>query len=329
MFDSGSNNGKAAENSAAMPSAPAPAFELTRKSRADEAAASILLDLLGTIRENTRGAIAGKDPEALHDLRISVRRTRALQRELKHVFPPDQLEAFRDGFKWLQQLTSPVRDLDVLLGDLERWSFEHPELSEDLAFSIRLLRKQRTAERRKLKSGLTGARATNLLLDWEGLLKGLPQLDTADRPAAERPIGTVAAKRIRKRYKKILALGSELDDESPAADLHELRKRAKDLRYMVKYFGEFYPKKTIKPLQSDLSDLHDVLGGLQDTIVQHELLTAVADQLVAVQTRASALLAIGGLLEDMRFEQEFERDTFEDCFGSLAKRKQRRAIREI
>ena len=56
---------------------------LERGARADAAAAAVLEALLEVIEANMDGAIADLDTEFLHDLRVSVRRTRAVQRELR------------------------------------------------------------------------------------------------------------------------------------------------------------------------------------------------------------------------------------------------------
>ena len=44
-----------------------------------------------------------------------VRRTRSLLRQLRGVFPPEELEQARAEFRWIQSMTGPSRDLDVYL----------------------------------------------------------------------------------------------------------------------------------------------------------------------------------------------------------------------
>ena len=51
--------------------------------------------------------------------------------------------------------------------------------------------------------------------------------------------------------------GGRIDDGSPAEDLHELRKRGKELRYLLELFGSPFPKAVVKPLVSTLKDLQD------------------------------------------------------------------------
>ena len=67
--------------------------------RADAAAASVLRRLLTVIADNVDGAIAGEDVEYLHQLRIAVRRSRTVQRQLRGVFPAVDLPGFRSDFR--------------------------------------------------------------------------------------------------------------------------------------------------------------------------------------------------------------------------------------
>jgi hypothetical protein len=69
--------------------------------RADRAAAALAGRLVAVVEANLPGALAEIDTEFLHDLRVAVRRTRSLQRELKRVFPPAPLAHFRTEFRWL------------------------------------------------------------------------------------------------------------------------------------------------------------------------------------------------------------------------------------
>ena len=46
------------------------------------------------------------------------------------------------------------------------------------------------------------------------------------------------ATRLRKVYKRVIKLGEAIDvDSSPAEDYHELRKKGKELRYLLELFA--------------------------------------------------------------------------------------------
>src|SRR6202000_1704779 len=87
--------------------------------RADAAAVAVLRRVTVVVVEHMGGALSGEDPEHLHQLRIAVRRSRTVQRQLKGVFPAAELPGFRSEFRWLQQATGDARDLDVYLEDLD------------------------------------------------------------------------------------------------------------------------------------------------------------------------------------------------------------------
>ena len=52
--------------------------------------------------------------------------------------------------------------------------------------------------------------------------------------------------------------------------LHDLRKRGKELRYLLELFGSPFPTNVVKPMVSTLKDLQEVLGRFQDRAVQIE-----------------------------------------------------------
>ncbi len=75
----------------------------------------LLLILLDTLQANVPGTIRGTDTEFLHDLRVSVRRTRSALKLVGNVLPGGLASRFAAEFKWLGDLTTPTRDLDVYL----------------------------------------------------------------------------------------------------------------------------------------------------------------------------------------------------------------------
>jgi CHAD domain-containing protein len=113
---------------------------------------------------------------------------------------------------------------------------------------------------------------------------------------ARRPLGDVVAERLRAAQRRVIADGRAIDADSPADDLHELRKRAKKLRYLVECFGGLMPEEPRKAFVKTLKGLQDNLGEHQDTEVHvtelhtiaHELADAPTDTILAsVLTSAS------------------------------------------
>jgi CHAD domain-containing protein len=298
--------------------------------RADVAASAVLRRLLGVIGENTEGAISGEDPEHLHQLRIAVRRSRTVQRQLKGVFPPTELPGFRAEFRWLQQSTGPARDLDVYLEDLDSLRDMLPEtMRGDLDPLVPVLAHSRLVARADMTRALRSMRATNLFEDWDRLLETMVERSAHDRPAAERPIGPVAGKRIRKVYKRIVGMGRAIEPSSPAEDYHELRKKGKELRYLLELFGvKLFDEAAVTPFVRSLKGLQDLLGRHQDREVQIAMLRSSAEEVATLPGGGAACMAMGALVERLRVDEHAARDEFAERFAELSSESQRALVRE-
>jgi len=306
------------------------AVPLAYDQRADAGAVAVLRELLRVIGDNVEGSISGEDSEHLHQLRIAVRRSRTVQRQLKHVFPPAELPGFRAEFRWLQQATGAARDLDVYVEDLDTLREMLPEVMRgDLDPLVPVLAHSRLAARADMTRALRSVRAANLFEDWDRLLESMVEGSSHDRAAADRPIGAVAGKRIRKAYKLIVTMGRAIDRSSPAEDYHELRKKGKELRYLLELFGaQLFDEEAVTPLIKSLKALHDVLGRHQDREVQIAMLRSSADEVATLPGGGPACMAMGALVERLRVDEQAARDEFAESFAQLASKGQRALVRE-
>ena len=300
--------------------------ELRPDQRTDKAAIAVLRDLAGMVEANLPGTLADDDTEFLHDLRVAVRRSRSVLRELKGAFPPDRLADQRDALKWIQAITGPTRDLDVQLLDWEHLLSGVPVERHAALEPVRtLLGQHRAAALRALKRELRGPAYRNAWASYRAFLSGKLG-PSAERPDAKRPIIEVAGGRIRKVYARMAKAGSAIDDTSPADDLHDLRKRGKELRYLLELFGGLWPTEVVKPMVKTLKGLQDVLGLHQDREVQADHLRGLADELSTQVCGPEALLVLGVLVDQLDAEQRAARDRFAERFAAFASDEQRKLV---
>ena len=148
--------------------------ELSATMPAQMALTAVLLRLLDTLEANVAGTVRDIDTEFLHDLRVSVRRTRTALK-LGAALLPDGLAAeYRPQFKWLGDLTTPTRDLDVhLLGFADGAAELTSADPADLAPFHDYLTQRRVFEQRRLARALRSARFTTLTATWRAALTGL------------------------------------------------------------------------------------------------------------------------------------------------------------
>jgi len=307
-----------------------PEVPLTPDMRADSAAAAVLRAMLEVIEANLDGTIADIDSEFLHDLRVAVRRSRSVQRELKRTFPPDELVHYRTEFRWLQQVTGDVRDLDVHVLEFDSMRELVPEaMRDDLDPLLRVLRARRAAARRAMVRALRSKRTSTLLSEWGSFLDGLEGTGVDERPDATRPIGEVSGERIRKVYKQMLTMGGAIDESSPPEAYHELRKKGKELRYLLELFGvPLYPEEVAKPMIKSLKALQDVLGRHQDREVQIALLRSLGPDVGEAPGGEAALMAIGALVARLGEDERAARGEFAGRFAEFSSKEQRRLVKE-
>jgi CHAD domain-containing protein len=290
-----------------------PTISLDRREDALAAYRAVLANLAATVEDNLAGTIADTDPEFLHELRVAVRRSRSVLNQAKGVLPADVRAEYRDVFGNLGAITSSARDLDVyVLG----WDDMVAPLQ--LADPRVLLRVRKEIDRRRsaahaaLSRELSSPGVRAALDRWRAWLA-----DPSVEPVKARPIGPVIARRITKAQDAVLTHGRAITPASPPEALHDLRKDAKKLRYLLECFGGLLPTKPRKAFVSQLKSLQDNLGDHQDAEVQlAELRTLAHDLHARSKVDTDALLAMGRLSDLLDRRRQTERDDFVDRFAA-------------
>ncbi|UHD18234.1 CHAD domain-containing protein [Thiocapsa bogorovii] len=288
---------------------------LDPEQRSDEALKALLKSLFGTLIANLEGARAHLDTEFLHDLRVATRRTRSALGQAKGVFPADVVKHYKVKFTWLQQITGPVRDLDVYLLDFERYREALPvRLRPCLGAFHAFLCARRSEEQERLAVALSSPAFIDLIQEWRTFLDA-PIAEHPAEPKAARPVKALADERIRRMGKRVRREGLAIRPDSPAAELHELRKSCKKLRYLMELFQSLYPRGKMTRLIKLLKTLLDHLGLVQDLAVQAEHLLDWAKQMQAEgQADTETLLAMGALVGQLLGRQEQARAAFAEVF---------------
>jgi CHAD domain-containing protein len=260
---------------------------------ADAAVATALLGFADTINATVDGTIDDVDIEFLHDLRVAVRRTRSLLKIAGDVLPGRLADRYAPRFKWVGDLTTPTRDLDVYLLDLDALarSLRGGEPSDLDPFAAHL-RRRHDAERRALVRGLRSQRFAQMLEGWRDALTAVAEKGESSFTAEK-----LAADRIHQVAKRVLRKARAITPSSPAEDVHALRKRCKELRYALEVFQPLFATDAHRAVIKDLKRLQDVLGAFQDGEVQSEKLRAFTQEMLDTgPPPAATVLAMGELL---------------------------------
>ncbi|HZC11005.1 MAG TPA: CHAD domain-containing protein [Mycobacterium sp.] len=276
------------------------AAPLQPETPAPVAVANMLAQFAAVIDDNVAGTIAAIDIEFLHDLRVAVRRTRSILKLAGDVLPANLAERFQPEFKWLGDLTTPVRDLDVYLLELDNMaaglaSADPHDLDPFRSFLVR----HRAAERRRLVRGLRSQRFKQVISDWRTELAKVAT-DSHGGPAAT----SLARQRIERAFRNVVRRGKRITADSPSEQVHELRKRCKELRYLLEVFRPLFADAQYRPLIKELKALQDTLGDFQDGEVQREAVREFAAVMMEQGAAPPAtVLAMGELAAQLDVHQ--------------------------
>ncbi|SDR18934.1 CHAD domain-containing protein [Actinopolyspora saharensis] len=263
------------------------------------------------------GARAGDDPEELHKARVSVRRMRAVLKATGKRLDPEWCRRTRTELGVLGRALGPVRDLDVQLSGLREATESLEEREHAAAGRLEaVLLEEREHARSALLEALSSERYRELLETLaRAVHEGVPAPGTAESGAqALRAV-------LRNRLVKVERAAARARESPTDARLHELRIRAKGLRYCAELAA---PVLEIGELPAAAERLQDVLGRHQDAAVtehrMHRLATA-PDSPFEGATRepdVTAVLLAGRLAESARARRAELREAWRPAWRELA-----------
>jgi CHAD domain-containing protein len=288
------------------------------------AVARLLLRLLDTLELNVDGVLRDIDTEFLHDFRVAVRRTRSAIKLLGEVLPAADASRYAAEFKWLGDLTTPTRDLDVHLLGFDAMT-EHllaatpADLEPFRAFLVR----RRAREFRRLTAALRSPRFGAITDDWRKALLAVRDAG-ASKKRGQPTAAELAFRTTGRAFRRIAAQGGAITPDSPPESLHDLRKRCKELRYLLEFFAPLHDPVAYRRVVGDLKQLQDCLGDFQDSQVQREEIGALADAMLAEarpggpRVPAATLLAMGEVAARLAVSQTEARSDFARRFARFA-----------
>lgn len=248
------------------------AVEVTPDMTSAEAFRAVARNCQRQIVVNAPATLDGR-PEALHQMRVGLRRLRAAITLFRDVVADQHCAAIKDSLKWIGGELGPARDLDVFIaGVLEPQRAAHPD-NPDLEAVYRDFMERRAAAYSRAVEAVGSSRFRSTLLD---LGAWIEIGDWQDNALAKEPVKTFAAEKLARLRRTIKKKGKHLRDLS-VAERHSLRIRAKRFRYATEFFAAtFTGKKSAKRQKKQLAALEsiqDALGALNDIATRHALLT--------------------------------------------------------
>ena len=295
---------------------------------------------LDTLLDHDPAIRAGDtDPEHIHRARVATRRLRTVLRGFEPVVsgtpdsPPAWFAELNEDLKWFGGTLGAARDSDVRLGSLEKDCAALP--SVDAAGSATLLdaaREQQVANHADLLDAMAKGRYLQLLRALEALSASsgagdaegpLQFWSTLSRPAAT-DMPSLAKQQWRATVKAVGRLGDQPADEQ----LHQVRIRAKRLRYLAEVAAPVVRRPEDRRAASATARaatvLQDVLGELHDAVVGEQWLRDAASRRPArakPETLVATGVAAGQLIAATRDRQRTQRLAWTGAWARLDRKK--------
>ncbi len=245
---------------------------------------------------------SGEDPEGVHRARVATRRLRSHLHTFRTLIDEDWSESLRTELQWLGTQLGFVRDADVLLDQIEAradrlWSDAQPAAH---AITDRL-RAARDRDQAALRDAMRSRRYV-ILLDELVHASRSPHLraNRCDTPAKD------SVRRLNRHpWKRLRATVKALPRAPSDAELHAVRKRAKQARYAYEATAPIIGKSA-RHAARRLTELLDVLGDHHDASVAIGWLASTATD----DLDADGAFAAGAIAETFADDQRIARGSW-------------------
>lgn len=244
-----------ADGSAGKPAKAEP-VGLDRGMSAAEGFAAIAHACLRHFRRNEPLVARERDPDALHQARVAMRRLRSAFSLFRPVIADAHYEELREELRWFTGELGEARNLDVLLKRLR---------ANKGGDAKKLRRKLKSARQEAYDAALAALdshRLRALMIDLVGWVEAGEWRGSA---AARAPLTEFAVGQLDKRWKKV-AKGGRGMAGLEAEPLHRLRIEVKKLRYAIEFLASLQPEaeqqrkealKALEAMQEELGELND------------------------------------------------------------------------
>ncbi|MGY8708139.1 CHAD domain-containing protein [Bradyrhizobium sp. 18BD] len=259
----------------------------------DEAFATILRSCYLHLLQSLPAAEDGRNPEGVHQLRVSLRRLRSALDLMRSVGALSNLDALRSEAKWLAQDLSAARDWDVFqLDTLPTIAKACPSVAGFDALGKAAAKRQSDAYR-KAHRALADRRCAAFLIGLGGWIETRGwrnDVAAEDLGQLAEPAVNFAQRVLAEQHAKVLKRGRRFKSLS-AEQVHRVRLATKRLRYLSEFLLPLYEdRKSARRFSRRLAGLQEELGAFNDMAVTASLL----DGLGTEPDSAIAAAAIAG-----------------------------------
>jgi triphosphatase len=221
---------------------------------------------------NEAGVRCHHNEDAVHDMRVAIRRMRAAQRIFGPYFDERAIKPYLRTMRKTASMLGAARDLDVALDLLDKY-----EIS--LAPVRTAWEKERKEAYAEVQSWLKDKSYSRFVAAFDRFCRtpgpGIRATHAGDAPHGEQ-VRHVLPAEIFSHFTNMRAYESVIDAATSLPILHRLRIEGKRLRYALEFIAHLLDPQITPSLVQDLKTLQDRLGNINDAAVMGERLRRFA-----------------------------------------------------
>jgi triphosphatase len=232
---------------------------VSRRASAAVLLAANLMRAADNIAWNATLALSGYEPESIHQLRITLRRLRAIISFSRKFVPQEHMARLRDLVRKANAALGPARDADVLIAEVLEPAAKAMAEDSDLARLVEAAGTERRARWEAARESIRSLEFTYLL----DAIRGLARELRAGGALHQIPAVAFAKHALKRRYKKLRDAGQHVRRMNQA-ERHRLRIALKKQRYAAEIFACLFGGKKRGRYVKALARVQGALGILND-----------------------------------------------------------------
>jgi CHAD domain-containing protein len=252
-----------------MPSATAPRAPRTAPLDAAMSALDALRALVAAsleqLRANRARLLAGHDAEALHQMRVALRRLRSVLGAFRRLLPRAATRAQVVEIRWLTRALGAARDWDVFDASTLRPVLDAHRRQRGLSAVQRAAARLGVRAREGARRAARSPRCARMLRSLDAFAAGkwAARLAPQKSRALSAPVRPHAVEALERRWRRVSKRGRGLK-RLEARELHRLRIAVKRLRYTALAFAPLFAARRTGAILRAVEAMQDALGGLND-----------------------------------------------------------------
>ncbi len=269
-------------------------------------------------------AAAESDEEAIHDMRVAIRRLRAAFRIAGPYYKRKTVRSFRADLRDLADHLGAARDLDVILNHGLAFAERQPADAPKLDAWLDHLKARRADAQRDLVQLLGSKRFVKFVEVFEAFVtEPGAAVTTGDHPNGSPRVCDVIPAAVWTQYSVVRAY--EAVERPSLESLHALRIEFKRLRYLLEFFQEVLGAGTAHLIELTVR-AQDHLGLLHDADVAAKMLGAYLAEHATSGMGAGDLAAVVAYLSEVQAEIQARQDQFPELWREITDKSFRKQL---